>query len=76
MNSLRSWNAKGRWSLVGLFAAVGAFAGLASWALVWILALLLQFGRPSFMALVLAVPRGAIFGVVLALVLRVYLNRA
>ncbi len=75
MNSLRSWNALGKWSLFARLAAVGAFAGFAAWALVWVLDLVFQLGRPSAMALALAIPRGAIFGVVLALVLRVYWNR-
>jgi len=75
MNSLRSWKSRGTWSLVVRLAALGAFAGFASWALVWVLDLMFRFGRPSAMALVLAIPRGAVFGVVLALVLRVYWNR-
>jgi hypothetical protein len=62
----------GTWSLVLRLATVGAFAGLASWAVVWVGDLLFDIGRPSTIALVLAIPRGAIFGTVLALILRAY----
>ncbi len=76
MGSLRSWNAMGLWSLVVRLAAVGAFAGFVSWALVFVVGPLFDIGRPSTIALLLAIPRGAVFGVLLALILRVYWNRA
>ena len=72
MTTLRSWIAMGKWSLVARFAAIGAFAGFASWALVFAGHLLFDIGRPSGIALVLAVPRGALFAVVLGLILRAY----
>ena len=75
MTSLRSWRTMGRWSLVLYLATVGAFAGLAAWTVILVAHLLFDFGRPSGIALLLAIPRGAIFGVVLGLILRVYWNR-
>jgi len=75
MTSLRSWRAMGTWSLVLYLATVGAFAGLAAWAVIFIAHLLFDVARPSGIALLLAIPRGAIFGVVLGLILWVYWNR-
>ena len=72
---LRSWKAMGTWSLVVRSAAIGAFAGFAAWALVFAIRLLFDGSGPSVIALVLAVPRGALFAVVLALILRAYWNR-
>ena len=75
MTGLRSYRAMGKWSLVVRLAALGAFAGFAAWTVVFVAHLLFDVGRPSGIALLLAIPRGAIFGVVLALILRVYWNR-
>lgn len=70
------WRTMRTWPLVGYLAGVGAVAGFAAWALMWVLDLLFGIGRPSLMSLVLAVLRGAVFGVVLALILRAYWNRS
>ncbi|MEK6254381.1 MAG: hypothetical protein N2B05_06795 [Gemmatimonadales bacterium] len=75
MTGLSSWYALGKWSLVLRFAAVGAFAGLVSWVLAYALHLLFDISKPSVMALLLAVPRGAVFGVILALILWMYWSR-
>lgn len=75
MTELSSWYALGKWSLVLRFATVGAFAGLVSWVLVYALHLLFDISKPSVMALLLAVPRGAVFGVILALILWMYWSR-
>lgn len=75
MTNLRSLRAMGTWSLVLRLATLGAFAGFAAWAVVWAAHLVFEFGRPSTIALVLAIPRGAIVGVVLALIVRAYWNR-
>jgi len=75
MAGLRAWQAMGKWSLVVRLAAVGALAGFAAWALVFVAHLLFEVSRPSTIALLLAIPRGAIFGTVLALILRAYWNR-
>ena len=76
MSGMRSWHAMGKWSLVLRFAAMGASAGLVAWTVVFAAHLLFDVGRPSAVALLLAVPRGAIFGVVLGLILRAYWSRA
>jgi hypothetical protein len=57
-------------------ATVGAFAGFAAWAVVWVTHLLFEIGRPNSIALILAIPRGAIFGTVLALILRACWSRS
>jgi hypothetical protein len=75
MTGLRTYRAMGKWSLVGRLAAIGAFAGFVAWALAFAAGPIFGVGRPSGIALLLAIPRGAIFGVVLALILRVYWNR-
>ena len=72
---LREWSAQGKWSLAARFAAIGAFAGLVAWGAVFLASLFFDIGRPSGMALVLAIPRGALFGVILAFILRAYWRR-
>ncbi len=69
MTDWASYRALSRWSLLVRFALLGAFAGLAAWALVWPLHLFLDVNKPSVLALLLAIPRGALFGVLLALFL-------
>jgi hypothetical protein len=76
VTGLQSWQALGIWTLVLRLAAVGAFAGVAAWALVFAADLLLHTGRPDVRAFLLAVPRGAIFGVVLALILGLFWRRS
>ena len=66
----------GKWALVVRLAGLGAFAGFAAWAFVFVADLLLETGRPSVTALLLAVPRGAIFGVILALILGMFWKRS
>jgi len=73
--SLRSLRALGRWSLVVRLATVGAFAGLAAWTLILAAHLLFDVDRPSGIALLLAILRGAVIGIILALVLRSYWNK-
>lgn len=75
MTTLRSWYAKGRSSFVARVAAIGAVAGGASW--LFALAVYPLFGarRPDLGSLLFAVPRGALFGAVLALALTVYWDR-
>jgi len=64
-----------RSSLIVRIGMVGAVAGLASWGLVLAAHGLFGFGRPSVTALLLAIPRGALFGVILALILHAYWRR-
>ena len=76
MTGRESWRALGKWALVVRLAGLGAFAGFAAWAFVFVADLLLETGRPSVTALLLAVPRGAIFGVILALILGMFWKRS
>ena len=73
-----TWDSKrtaSRSSLVMLFGLIGAVAGLAAWALVLAAGALFEFDRPGVVALLLAIPRGALFGVILALILHAYWRR-
>ncbi len=56
-------------------AGIGAVAGLASWLLVYALRLMFDAGSPSIRELLWAVPRGALFGVILGLILGAYWDR-
>ncbi len=67
--------ARSRGYLIVYFGAIGAFAGLASWLLIMLLHPLFDASKPSVLSLALAIPRGAIFGVILALILRAVWNR-
>jgi len=76
MTTLRSWHAKGKWTLLAGLAATGAVAGFVAWAFAFAGHLLFGISRPGALALLLAVPRGALFGAILALILRAYWNRS
>lgn len=76
MTGLESWQAMGKWALVLRLAGVGAFAGFVAWVLGLAMNLLFHTGRPSLTGLLLAVPRGAIFGVILALILGLFWSRS
>ncbi len=67
--------ARSRGYLIVYFGAIGAFAGLASWLLIMLLHPQFDASKPSVLSLALAIPRGAIFGVILALILRAVWNR-
>jgi len=62
-------------SIVVRMGLVGATAGLLAWVLFLGLHVLFEVPRPSGMALLLAIPRGAIFGMILALILHAYWKR-
>lgn len=73
-----NWNsmrAMSRADLVVRFAVAGAIAGVVAWLLVLGLHVLFEVTRPSAMALLLAIPRGAVFGVVFAVILHAYWRR-
>lgn len=67
--------AMSRWSLVVRFGMVGAFAGFAAWAMVLAAHTLFDVSRPSGISLLLAIPRGALFGIILAVILHAFWNR-
>jgi len=72
------WNSMRAMSLPALIVRlglVGAFAGLVAWLTVLGLHLLFEVSRPSWVALLLAIPRGAVVGMILALVLHAYWKR-
>jgi hypothetical protein len=74
----RNWSSMRAMSLptiVVSLGVVGAIAGLVAWLLVLGLHLLFEVSRPSGMALLLAIPRGAVFGMILALILHAYWKR-
>jgi hypothetical protein len=64
-----------RWSLVLRLGMVGALAGIVAWAVVLAAHVLFGVSRPSWIALLLAIPRGAFLGIVLALILHAFWNR-
>ncbi len=64
-----------RSSLALRIGLVGAVAGLAAWGVVLAGHVLFDIGRPSVAALLLAIPRGALFGVIMALILHAYWKR-
>ncbi len=67
--------AMSRWSLVVRLGIAGAFAGFAAWAVVLAAHILFGVSRPSGISLLLAIPRGALFGIILALILHAFWNR-
>jgi hypothetical protein len=73
-----SWDSMRAMSLPALVVRVGlvgAFAGLVAWLTVLGLHLIFEVSRPSWVALLLAIARGAVVGMILALVLHAYWKR-
>ncbi len=64
--------AMGRGRLVAYVAAVGAASGLLAWLVVYAAGLLFAIEKPTVLALALAIPRGALYGVIVALILSAY----
>ncbi len=64
-----------RSSSVMFFGLIGAVAGLAAWGVVLAAGALFEFDKPGVVALLLAIPRGALFGAVLAVILHAYWKR-
>ena len=62
-------------ALVVRLGLVGAFAGLVAWLTVLGLHLFFEVARPSWVALLLAIARGAVVVMILALVLHAYWKR-
>lgn len=67
--------AMSRWSLVVRLGIAGAFAGFAAWMVVLAAHVLFSAGRPSGISLLLAIPRGALFGIILALILHAFWSK-
>ena len=64
-----------RWALVTRFALVGFVAGFFAWVLVLGLRLLVDGSSPTITSLLWAMPRGALFGAILALILHTWWRR-
>ena len=75
MATLRSWYALGRGAFLLRLAGVGALAGLAAWLLTYAIQLWVGAGPPTARALMWAIPRGAVVGVLLGLFLILYWRR-
>jgi hypothetical protein len=62
-----------RW--VAYLAVVGGLAGLFAWMLVFGGQIVHEISRPTWTSLLLAIPRGGLFAIILGLVLRWYWSR-
>jgi RsiW-degrading membrane proteinase PrsW (M82 family) len=67
--------AMSRWSLVVRVGMAGAFAGFAAWAVALAAHILFGVGRPTGILLLLAILRGTLIGVIVALILHAFWNR-
>ncbi len=72
LNTLRAMSLP---RLVAYLAVVGCLAGLFAWMLVFGGHIVFEISRPTWTSLLLAIPRGGLFAVVLGLVLRWYWSR-
>ena len=77
MRQLRAWHDELGWMrFLARLSGAGALAGVAAWLLVYGLHLAFEVGKPTGLALLLAVPRGALFGAIPALLLGWYWKRS
>jgi hypothetical protein len=58
--------------LAGYLVAVGGVAGLLAWGLVLVGHLLFEISKPSWTSLLLAIPRGSLFAVLIGFALRLW----
>ena len=72
LNRLRALSGMSRVALVVYLGLAGAAAGIVAWAVVLVGHMLFEIGKPSMLSLLLAIPRGALFGILLAFILRAY----
>jgi hypothetical protein len=75
MTGLSSYRTLSRRALVTRFALWGFAAGLLAWVLVLGLRLLVDGSTPTIISLFWAMPRGALFGAILALILHAWWQR-
>lgn len=59
-------------ALIVRLGLVGASAGVVAWLMALGLAPVLEVSRPSWADLLLAIPRGAVAGMIVALILHAY----
>ena len=57
---------------VGYLVGVGALSGVGAWCLVLTGAFVFDVDRPTWLALVLAIPRGSLFALILGFGLRLW----
>ena len=60
---------------LGFMVLSGGFAGLFAWLLFFGGAMIFEIDKPTLTALMLAFPRGSLFGIILGLILGFYWNR-
>ena len=72
MADLSTYRVLSRWALVARFALVGFIAGAVAWVLVLGVRLLAGDSGPTITSLFWAMPRGALFGAILALILHAW----
>ncbi len=73
-----NWSAMRAMSLSSIlvrFGVLGAFSGLGAWVLVLAVRMAVDGSSPGWLALLLAIPRGALFGMILAGALHMYWKR-
>ncbi len=75
MASLSTYRTLSRLALVARLALVGFFAGFFAWVLVLGLRLLVDGSGPTIASLLWAMPRGALFGAILALIMHAWWQR-
>ena len=75
MASLSNYRTLSRWALVARIALVGFFAGFFAWVLVYGLRLLAGDSGLTITSLLWVMPRGALFGAILALILHAWWQR-
>jgi hypothetical protein len=72
LNTLRAMS---RSTLVSYVALIGAVSGFVAWAMMVVAHWVFGIDRPSVTSLLLAIPRGALYGAVIALILHAYWKR-
>lgn len=61
--------------LVAYLIATGALAGVFAWCLALVGHLAFETGRPSYLSLLLAIPRGSLFALIVGFALRHWSRR-
>jgi hypothetical protein len=75
MAGLSTYRSLSRWALAARLALVGFVAGFFAWVLALGLHFLVGVTKPTKTSLLWAMPRGALFGLILALILHGWWRR-
>jgi hypothetical protein len=70
--NLNEWRVMSLQNLIVRFGLIGALAGFGAWVLMLAAHMLFEVSRPSGIALLLAIPRGALYAIILAVILHLY----